>query len=118
MNTASWDIPNQPALRTIQAVVESVLQTELVYTRWKRQPSSTRRYLDVLRDDLFRKADLLLAALRLERNFENLAIHESEEVARQWQECRQAMERLAEDYAAAFDAWGQAILTTHGDLKQ
>jgi len=101
MNLALPFLPNQSALHTIRTVVG---------TRGRGRRSKLDHHLDALRKDLVEKGDLLLESLRRERNFETCPLpNDSTEIATLWRECRQAVERAAEDYATALDRWQEAL---------
>jgi hypothetical protein len=109
MNLAIPTIPNQSALHTIRTVLGAMLNADLTNAKGRGRRSKFEHDLEPLRQELGAKGDRLLAALRLECNFESCGPDHSAETARQWRQSRDAVERAAKDYTAALDRWRAAL---------
>jgi hypothetical protein len=112
-------IADQSALHTIRTVVASVLSADVWTGRKRGRPSKNQQDLDMLRRDLTENGDHLLAALQMERNSgsPNMS-QEPDDVLREWKECRAAVDRLSEDYAASLARWREAVTAASNAEKQ
>src|SRR5262249_50880525 len=104
-------ITNQQALHAIRAVVSSMLATNLWESQRDTKRSKLSYEIEALRQDLIRRGDLLLAAVRLEQQFGGIDVRQApDDELSAWKECQAAVERLTEEY-------GCALAVLHGEIS-
>jgi hypothetical protein len=108
--------PNHLTTGTVQSVIRTVLG---FYRRGTSRDTKAQSFRgNILQQQLTYIGDLLLDALRLQRELGRIDLNQAApENLEAWRECRATVEQLTIDYASLVGKWREAITCAGADSR-